>query len=511
MDENAWTQGYLVGFAGTAINVLTAVRQAPVAIKPEGVFGYNVGLDRWINYAPAWRSFMHSRNGIGAYHLGDLLVIPMGDGSTMIFDGNNVKPFDPGGPLATPNKHTTRDNFTEGTMFSMRHWLIGITGSNAKLISAGDTLEAQYDDNGVFEDFAANVRDLDLTTELDRPAGLVAAEDAIYIGWIRPFTSFRLALGGTSGMNEIGSVMTVAIGTTAPTTYTSIGAKNTGYRDYTELVAAPLGQQNGEIIMMVDPIEAGWVKTTVNGIEAYWVKLTFATNLDSFSIVNVKLTPWYPSIDPDVFPLDGLDRSGVLPHLFYGRMGANRAPWFHDMISLPEPDQITQALFANVGGSVTNHPRRIVLIGRFAVWAVDVADNDRPGTEAQPYLNDVGLIEATSFLPVPGKVVRLKTVRINGHEFDPTVATYFYYGWEYGHPMSKASGRITTIPAVIEKFDSGDKGTRFRWSWGYKTTDAKAVANPTVPIVTSIEADFEVLGDSIDSLVERPLQTVPRV
>ena len=513
MDENKWGPGALVGFAGTTINALTSVRQAPVAVKPEGVFAFNAGLDRWINYAPSWRTFMHLENGKGSYHLGDALIIPMGDGSTMIFDGNNVRPFDPGGPLATPNRHTTRDDFVQGTMMSMRHWVLGVTGHSGKLISAGDTLRVKYyDDSGsAYTDGSAVLRDMDLTTNLD--INFIAAADILYIGWKRPFASVQLDM---STGNQSSVTMTVSVGTAAgpsPGSFTTVGVKNTGFRDFSDVGGAPLSQ-NGSIVMMVDPVEVGtgWIKTTVDSVEAYWMRLTFNNPLTRTIFVNASISPWYPSIDKTNFPLDGLDRSGVLPHIQYGRMGVNGQPWWHDLVSLPEPDRISQALYANVGGTVSNHARRILLIGRFAVWALEVADNDRPGYEAEPYLNDVGLIEATSFIPVPGKVVRLNKIIINGHEFEADVKTFFYYAWEHGHPFSRAAGASITVPSVLKNFPSNDKGTRFRWAWGFTSTSvtSESVAKPTIPTVTSIEAVFEVLEDAVDLTPERPMQDEPR-
>ncbi len=515
MDLTAWGDGVTIGFAGTSINALTAVRQAPVAIKPEGVFAFNAGLQRWINYTPSWRTFMHFDNGKGAYHLGDALVIPMGDGSTMIFDGNHVRPFDPGGPLATPNRHTTRDDFVNGTMMSMRHWVLGVTSHFSKIISAGDTLEMRFEDDSggpSYSGTSASIRDLDLDT--DEEFTLAETADSLLIGWKRPFASVQLSFGGTpSGgttVNNNAATMTVKVGTTAgePGTYTTVGVKNTGFRDFTELAGAPFGQ-SGSIVLMVDPVELGWVKTTIDSVEAYWMRISFSAALDQVNLLHARIAPWYPSIDSTNFPLDGLDRSGNFPHVQYGRMGQNGAPWWHDMVSLSEPDHISQALFANVGGVNTNHPRRILLIGRFGVWAIEVADNDRPGYEAEPYLNDKGLIESTSFIPVPGAVVRLNKIIINGHEFGADVKTFFYYGWEWGHPMSRMTGAMITVPSIIDNFERSDRGTRFRWSWGF-TTSSVSVAKPTIPTVTSIEAEFEVVGTEVDMTPERPMQTVPR-
>lgn len=499
MVNSAWGIGTTVGFAGTSINVLTAVRNAVVAVKPEGIFAYNAGLDQWINYAPSWRTFNHLDNGKGSFFLGDALVIPMGDGGAVVFDGNNVRPFDPGGLFSSPDKDTTRSAFT--SVGAMRHWLIGATRTPSKYISAGDSLLFKYDTGGTVTDASASVRDIDLTTGATLPA---SAALKVYIGWKRPFTAVRFDTGDG---NTAAVTMTVKVGT-APGTYTSVGAVNTGFRDFTSFAGASLGQ-SGHIVLMVDPVDSiGWVKTIYDGVEAYWMQLTWSGAFDStVSWLNCQIQPWYPSIDFSNFPLDGLDKSGCFPHLLFGRQGPSGTPIWHDLAALPEPDTIGAVLFANVGGTNLNHSRNLVMIGRFGTWVLQIADDDRPGGENTPFLSQYALIESPSFEVEPGKPVRLRGVRINGHSFDPLVHGFFYYSWDYGKKWSRFGGRALNLPHDSKTSpNTQDIGSRFRWAMGFARTTA--TAKLSAPTVTEIEADFEIVNR--ERPIGRKLQAEPR-
>jgi len=489
-----WLAGVTVGWAGTSINVLTAVRNAPVAIKPEGVFAYNATLDQWIDYTPSWWHFVHLDNGKGAFFIGDSLVIPMGDGGAVIFDGNNVRPFDPVGLSASPNVHTTKARFT--TMAALRHWIAGATGIPAKYISAGNSLR-MFVDNAGFTDESADVRDLDLTTEATLPAG----PPTIYIGWDRPFTGFRFDTGSA---NLVARTMTVKVGT-APATYTAINVV-----DFTSLAGAPLGQ-SGAIVMREDPVAAkGWVKTTVNSVEKYWVQITFSGAITaSTSWLTCQIQPWYPSVDYDLFPLDGLDKSGALPHILMGRGSVDGSARWHDVVSLSRPDEIGEIVFGDIGGTGINKSRGLIAIGRFNVWHILTADDDRPGTEPAPILNDVGLIEAASIVPRPGKLTRLTRLRINGHDADPALKLLFYYTWDAGKKWSKWPKELgfpsdVSIPEALSA-----KGYRFRWAIGWQQSSAGERLSQ--PVITDIEADFAVLPDKLDATQERAVQSPPRI
>lgn len=491
-----WGAGVTVGRAGTSINVLTSVRNAPVAIKPEGVFAYNQGLDRWVNYAKSWEQFAHGNNGIGAFPLGDSLIIPMGDGGSVIFDGNSVQPFDPGGLLSTPGLHTTRDKFS--TSAAMRHWLIGATQSAAKQQSFGDSLLAQYKVSaGTFTDISANLRDLDLTTG---KTFTYASGDEIYIGWTRPFTSFHFDSGEA---NTTARTMTVAIGTGA-SAFTSITV-----RDFTSLGGATFGQ-SGDVVMMADPVAAGWVQNTINSITAYWVKITVSGAMTEVQWVSTQISPWYPSVDATAFPLDGLDRSGAFPHLLFGRMDGSTPVW-HDLYSLSEPDDIGVVIFANVGGSNVNHTRALLAIGRFCVWQIQIADNDHPGSEAQPWINAVGLIEGASDVPsemAPHRaIVRVSEFRIGGIKTDPSLPIALYYTWDSGKRWSKV-GTTKHLPAVMQgDSTNSDRGYRFRWAIGF--SQAAAAALGSAPVITDVEADFEVLPLPLGATQDRSVRSQP--
>lgn len=492
----SWGAGTTVGFAGTGINVLTSVRNAPVAIKPEGIFAYNQGLDKWINFQEAWKNFQHLQNGFGAFPLGDSLIVPMGDGGAIIFDGNSAKPFDPGGLASTPNRTMTRDKFSCAA--AMRHWLIGATQVAPKSVSMGSSLRAWYKTSGgVWTDESAVVRDLDLTTSF---TFTYAAGDEIYIGWDRPFTSFRFDSGAA---NTQARTMTVAIGTGAGT-FASISV-----RDFTALAGATFGQ-TGDVVMMADPVAAGWVQNAVNGVTAYWVKVTVSGAMDQVGWVNCKIQPWYPSIDPTTFPLDGLDKSGNFPHLLFGRMEGSNPIW-HDLYSLPEPDDIGAVLFADGGGTNLNHSRTLLVIGRFCVWQIQIADNDRPGTEPNPFVHSVGLLEAASDIPTtlaPHRaLVLVKEIRIGGINTDGNLPLSFYYSWDAGKKWSKA-GTTLHLPAVMQGDSTNtDKGYRFRWAIGYNQAAAAARAN--APVITDVEADFEILPLPLNATQDRAVRTTP--
>ena len=118
------------------------------------------------------------------------------------------------------------------------------------------------------------------------------------------------------------------------------------------------------------------------------------------------------------------------------------------------------------------------------------------------------LIEGQSVLPAPGKIVRLREIRIVGQEFDPNIPGRFYYTWDWGKPWSR--GIVVNQTPAVASIRDDQRGYRFRWCWGW--TDATAAAGRTSqPAVTGIEADFEVLEDAaLDSIQERSVQTLPR-
>ena len=200
------------------------------------------------------------------------------------------------------------------------------------------------------------------------------------------------------------------------------------HTDFTQAATGvPLGQ-DGEIIMTQDPVSAvSWEQTTVNSIPLYWLRIRFSGALTaSITIATNYILPWYPSIDPTIFPFDGLDKSGCYPHILFGRSGpqGQQTPIWHDMFSVmnnvaaPPPDKIGPIVLSNLGVGGTNNKHDIILFGQKQIWRIGLAADDRPGTEARPYPNNVGLIEFPGFSPSEGKICRLIGVKINGHSFD---------------------------------------------------------------------------------------------
>ncbi|KKK98878.1 hypothetical protein LCGC14_2638340, partial [marine sediment metagenome] len=335
--------------------------------------------------------------------------------------------------------------------------------------------------------------------------------DFIWIGWHRPFCAIRL-----EGL-DVGTANSQAVTMSLKVLDGAAGLKTVQHTDFTQAATGvPLGQ-DGEIVMLEDPFTFTgnpWAEDTVNGVKQFWARLSFSGSLTaSITIDTSYILPWYPSVDNtngSAFPLDGLDKSGCFPHIFFGRSGpqGQQTPLWHDMFSLSSPDKIGPIVLTNIGVGPTNNRREILLFGQQNVWRISLAADDRPGTEAQPFLNDVGLIEFPGFSPSEGKICRLIGVKINGHSFDPDLVGRFYYTWDHGKPWTRAGPTVLHAPA--EGLARGDnRGSVFRWAFGWKqssTGDQSAM-----PVVNTIDAEFEVLGAPLDSVVERAVQDTIRI
>ncbi|KKK79654.1 hypothetical protein LCGC14_2831330, partial [marine sediment metagenome] len=196
------------------------------AINPEGIFGYQQSIDRWVNYAPAWERFMNLRNGVGTFSLGDVLVIPMGDGGAVTFDGYNVRPFDPVSLKATPNLHTTAGSFTftnneRGALGTTKHWLLGATPSMSKAIYAGSDLRFKAEISSSFTDSSTTVRDANLATGATFTIG--DSSDHIYIGWSRPFVGIHFA-SGAGALGPRGEASSARLPTRSPLPHERVAA-----------------------------------------------------------------------------------------------------------------------------------------------------------------------------------------------------------------------------------------------------------------------------------------------
>lgn len=496
-----WGTGQTVGWAGTNINALISLRQAPVAIKPEGIYAYSEATDRWVNLTPLWERFPHVDNGKGAFSMGDLIVVPLGEGGCITFDGFTEKPFDPPNIETSPGVHTTSSKIS--VIGANRHWVVGITHPVNKLIM-DDTLLVK-------KDATAENSPTTTTTVLNwnrnttfSLASLTTSQ-AFYIGADRPFTGFRFDPGTTGTVNSTAATMTVEIKNAAGSWVEVTKV------DFTSLSGASLGQA-GEVVLTEDPIAAGWTKQ-VSGSQgsAFWMRVRFSAQLDaSVNWAILTIQPWFPPCDSTNFPLDGLDRSGCYPHILMGDPSTN--VW-HDMGHIPTPDKIGVVLTANVGGTGKSTDRSIYLIGRNSTWQVNVAQNDRPGALVKVPLGASvssstvgGLLEGQSVVPGKDRPARLVSVKIEGQESDENIPLRFYYTWDWGKPWVKL-GTATKFPSVIEAKDNNG-GHRFRFCFGWVDSTA-ATFRSSQPTATKIIAEFEILSDT-KTIQERQTTSVPR-
>src|SRR3990167_14332 len=142
----SWGTPQAVGLAGTEVNALVGLRQSPVAIKPEGIYAYSDGLDRWVNYGHFGDH--HPDNGKGSYSMGDYIIVPMGSGGAVHFDGFNARSADPITINSSPGLHTTSNALQ--VVGQTQHWMVAATKPVAKTIAAGDSLNVLTEIGGVF-------------------------------------------------------------------------------------------------------------------------------------------------------------------------------------------------------------------------------------------------------------------------------------------------------------------------------------------------------------------------
>ena len=518
-----WGPNNYVGFAGTNVNALTSVRQAPVAIKPEGIFAYNESLDRWVNYAPSWTRFPHPDNGKGAFSLGDLLIIPMGNGGAVLFDGYTLTDADPIPQNASPNQHTTSGSFlssvfgTPAALGAMRHWIVGVTKPGSKAVldtsSAVDSSAMRffYYDNSIttYTDHTLAIFDTDPTS-----AGTMTYDDTadyMYLKWDYPFCGFTYKAGVGGTFNAVALTMTVEIYngsswiTQAVTDLTATGTSGS---------PVPLAQ-DGVVLFTTDPIVTGtWAQTTVNSVSGYWCRIKFSGSLTASVTWNAcRLVPWYPSVNASLFATDGLDRGSVFPHLLFGKLEPSKGIVWHDMgtIDLSASDDYTLVHFGqapiNNAGSSPVGDQSLMLFGRQSVAVITQSLQDRPDTDAITPVDQLGLYEGCSLFPAEGKHCRLLRVRVygDGGQNEPSVfdvGAYFFYAWDRGKPWIRCGGKINLFPDELISPSDDEGGTKFRWSFGFTSVEA-VQSFRTVPGVTHIEADFEVTKRKVGEIQER--------
>ena len=525
-----WSSITRVGWSSTDINQIISVRGVPCALKPEGVFTYNRSLDQWENMMPGWEQEPHPNNGRGAFSLGPNSVIPLGRGGAILFDGYSVRDFSPYGPLAAPVQDTTSQMLS--CMGTYRNWIVGVTavnhgfvggaGSkethdlggfssfNQKELAVGNTPVAEsirfwrtQDNEVTFTDGSANAGDGSLATTVTLDAQDTAANgDFFTIGYRYPIRAVIIEFDiGAAQVNTTARTLTVEYASSA-TAWSSMA-----FFDFTSLSGATLGQ-SGLIVFTGNPTD--WTTRTYGtaGTDAtagyYYLRFSLSGALSAtVRIANVRVIPWRPAIDTTDFANDGIDRSGVYPHLLMGRPGTEegQAVW-QDMGTPAVPDEIGAVTVGPVGGATGGLPYKLVLLGRRQAYLYHIQD-----TDTWPWLNANGTIESSIFEPAGGRVVSLREVRILGRDFDGVAVggVDFYYRYDAIERWSKLT--LGARPPFVAPIKETGKGTTFQWTLGITMTQTEPIRRP---VITRIEADFQILPDAPNRVPQRAMTASPR-
>lgn len=519
-DPNAsasWSTLVVVGWATTDINDIKQVRGIPVVLKPEGIYIYNRQLDLWENKTPAWEAMPHPDNGRGAFSLGLALIIPMGRGGAVIFDGYVVRDFSPFNRDTSPNLDTTQQLFSvigatpigllgvssvarleAGGQGSKHAHDISLGGNmNTKLTRRGgsDDLGADVEGNRFFKTIDVGSSFTDYTTEVNDGKWTTYADlsnldtfangDWFLVGHPRPFQGVQF-YSITTQVNS--ATLTAEI-------WTGSSWDAIAITDFTNEAGTPLTGA-GMVLMTADPVEAGWATTTVTGDDQalYLVRFLVSAALDAeVQIAATSLLPWRPAIDTTNFPEDALDRAGCYPHILAGELDAQGGGRWHDlgavMTAITSVDEVSVLLTAEAGGTYGNSTNKTVAIGKQAIFLLEGGMND-----TWPFISPKGLAEFPFILPARGYPVKLKKVHMVGEHFDKVTNVWFY--WRYGTEdrwSRKSLGKRPTADITINETGAG---TEFQWAIGYSMSEDTAARRPAI---LGIDATFEIVDQQVPS------------
>ena len=480
-----WGAGVVVGIPSTSTNAIIGVRQAAVAIKPEGIYGYSQSLDEWVAYA-SWAGFAHTDNGKGARSFGDLALIPMGDGGLVLFDGYTARSADPisvsGG--ATPSVHTTPIKIA--TVGATRHWAVAVTGIDAKVVVPDDLVFLVESPSSTFTDYSTDVKSSSYNTTADISTIGDAAARYIWIGSAFPFSAIKYT--GQAGQYS----------TTQRTLEVSVGWADGSYAltqtyDFTDFGGNGTFGQDGIIMFRQDPIEQGdWVPTTVNGQLLYWARLAVTGSLSTATRWTFcQVAPRYPSVDYSRFPLDSPDRSGLLPHILLGDIASLQSdtPIWHDFATL-ESDAIGALLVSSPGGTNSASNRNLYAFGRRAIHKIELGpDKLTSDVSGAPVINGNGLYEAGAIRITDKSDARLVSLYVDGFGFERASADpfNFYYSWDDGEPWNVIHMGSGAIPPITVRRNDLSGGRMFRWAIGWQGTSGILTSQA---VITKVEATF---------------------
>ena len=518
-----WSTIVMVGWSTTDINEIKQVRGVPVILKPEGIYIYDRQYDLWENKTPAWEAMPHPDNGRGAFSLGLSLVIPMGRGGAVIFDGGTVRDFSPFSRDVSPNLDTTQQlvsvigatpigllgvssvaRIQSGGQGSKYAHDISLGGNmNSKLTRRGGSDDDGSDVEGnrffktidignSYTDYTTEVNDGKWTTYADLSnLDTFANGDWFLVGHPRPFQGVQFY---SIVPQDNSATLTAEI-------WTGSSWDAIAITDFSNELGTPLTGA-GMVLMTADPVAAGWAKTTVTGDDQslYLVRFMVSSVLDpQVRIGATSLLPWRPTIDETNFPEDGMDRAGCYPHILAGELDERGGGRWHDlgavMTAITSVDEISILLTAEAGGSYGNSTNKTVAIGKQAIFLIEGGMNDN-----WPFISPSGLVEFPFILPARGYPVRLKRVHIIGEHFDGLTNMWFY--WRYGTEdrwSRRSLGKRPTADIIITEEGTG---TEFQWALGYSMSEDTVARRPAI---LGIDATFEIVDQQVPS--DRPART----
>ena len=527
-----WSSVTRVGWATTDINAIIGVRGLPCVLKPEGIFIFRRATNQWDNMTPAWEQEPHPNNGRGAVSLGPNIIVPLGRGGAVTFDGYTVKDISPYSIFSAPNQDTTSQLMV--ALGTYRNWIIGATavshgyaggrGSkelhdlggfstyNQKEVHVGNSATEgirvwrTQDDMATFTSGSTNAGDGSLATTVTMDAqSTAAAGDYLLIGFRYPFRAIIIEFDiGASQANTTISALSAQYASSA-TAWSSMALYDfTAALDTTSAGSATLGQ-SGAVVFTGNPTD--WTARTIDtdGANFYYIRLAVSVTLSAtVRIANIRIIPWRPAIDTTDYANEGIDRAGVYPHLLMGRPGGEdgQSVW-HDMGTPAVPDEIGCITVGPVGGATGGNPYKLIMIGRRQSYLYHIQDSD-----AWPWLDDTGgLYESAVIEPADGRVASLKEVRIFGRDFDGVAVNGCSFFYRYNTVDRWSRLTLGARPPFVTHVNDGTMGTSFQWAIALTMTQTEPIRRP---VITGIEADFEVLDISPDKVPQRAIATPQR-
>lgn len=487
----------IVGFAGTHINNVVAdgTGKVPVCLKPEGIFIYDLSIAAWVPVAGWMSYFRHPDNGKRYWCEGNDLIVALGAGGAVRWDGQSLTTFDLIPMDATPDQDTTVQVIAAAggyghwgllaTQIGAKRQRTGGTGSTseahtAKLVDVGKTT-----DGTTYTDYSTEASDGDPTTTIAIGALDTAANnDWLVIGHPLPFNGIYFDVSTASTTT---STLSVDI-------WNGTAWVAASWYDLTTSNAGGITLNRPGWILNGDtsPIELGWVphELTVGSAKTrYWARIKVSALLSAGTAVKaIEPLPWRPNITELVGALtsEGADRSGCLPHWLLSRITETGQHVTFDMGSLGVPDEIGIAMYANVGGASQNDDRVILLIGKRTVWGILTPSIEQISQTAWPILGYAGgasggLVE----LPTRdvGTSVRLEDIRIEGAEWDAT--GYLFGRTEDGSPWQQLA-TWSSLPITLPG-DMAVRGRYWRFAIGWSLTPAqqRPAGRPRITSITA--------------------------